>query len=440
MQVKTAKSNNSTKSYGHAVVIGTGIAGLTAAQVLTAYFEEVTLVDRDEQIGSSEFRSGVPQARHAHTLLPLGQTILERIFPGLIDELLATGAIPVDNNHEIAFYNEGHWQHPNTRRNNMTISSSRPLLEAAIYRRVVENPKVNTLNGYEVTGLATDDSQKRITGVNLKHRHDHSEDEVFLAGDLVVDASGRNSQAPRWLVDLGYTPPEEWRVNSFAGYSTRLYQKPAGFAETWKKLYIRPNAPDGTRGGLIMPLEGGRWHVTLIGEAGDYPPTNDEEYLEFARSLPSNLLYEAIKDAQPLGKPAGFRRTENRVRRYDRLPHYLEGFIVMGDAVYTLNPVYAQGMTAAAVGSQALEHALNEHANTESSGLDGFARAFQRKLGKEVGKLWHSTVSKEWGWSVTELDDNTEEIYPANELADGSLIDLGDIENTSALLALAIAG
>ena len=41
---------------------------------------------------------------------------------------------------------------------------------------------------------------------------------------------------------------------------------------------------------------------------------------------------------------------------------------------------------------------------------------------------------------MTELDDNTEEIYPANELADGSLIDLGDIENTSALLALAIAG
>ena len=108
MQVKTAKSNNSTKSYGHAVVIGTGIAGLTAAQVLTAYFEEVTLVDRDEQVGSSEFRSGVPQARHAHTLLPLGQTILERIFPGLIDELLATGTIPVDNNHKIAFYNESH--------------------------------------------------------------------------------------------------------------------------------------------------------------------------------------------------------------------------------------------------------------------------------------------------------------------------------------------
>lgn len=412
MQTKTSQATKSIKSYGHAVVIGTGIAGLAATQVLTSYFAKVTLVDRDEQIGSSEFRSGVPQARHAHTLLPLGQSILEKLFPGLINELLENGAIPVDNNHEIAFFNEGHWQPPNAIRENMTISSSRPLLEAAIYRRVVENPKVNIINGYEATRLATDESHEQVIGIYLKHRHDHSQDEIFLAGDLVVDASGRNSQAPRWLAELGYTPPEEWKVNSFAGYSTRLYQKPAGFSDSWKKLYIRPNAPDGTRGGLIMPLEDGRWHVTLIGEAGDYPPTDDEEYLEFARSLPSPLLYEAIKDAQPLSKPAGFRRTENRVRRYDRLPRYLEGFIVIGDAVYTLNPIYAQGMTAAAVGSQALERTLNERAGSGSTNLDGFAREFQRRLGKEVGKLWHSTVSKEWGWRVTELDDNTEEIYP----------------------------
>lgn len=428
MQAKTVKSKNSTKTYGHAVVIGTGIGGLAAAQVLTTYFEEITLVDRDEQSGSREFRSGVPQARHAHTLLPLGQTILERLFPGLIDELIENGAILVDNNHEIAFYNEGHWQAPNTRRKNTTISSSRPLLEAAIYRRVVENPKVSTLNGYEVTGLATEESKKRITGVNLKHRHDHSEAEVFLAGDLVVDASGRNSQAPRWLAELGFTPPEEWKVNSFAGYSTRLYQKPAGFATNWKKLYIRPNAPEGTRGGLIMPVEDDLWHVTLIGEAGDYPPTSDVEYLEFARSLPSRRLYEAIKHAQPLGKPAGFRRTENRVRRYDRLPSYLEGFIVMGDAVYTLNPVYAQGMTAAAVGSQALERALNEQVDSGITGLDGLAEAFQRRLGQEVGRLWHSTVSKEWDWSVTEMDDNTEEIYPYSEMSNDSITGTGEID------------
>ncbi len=177
MQTKPVKSTVTRHTYGHAIVVGTGIAGLAAAQVMTAYFDKITLVDRDEQSGSSEFRSGVPQARHAHTLLPLGQVILEKLFPGLINELLENGAIPVDNNQETAFYNEGNWQTIHASRESITISSSRPLLEFAIYQRVVDNPMVHTMNGYEVTGLATDENRQRITGVNLKHRHDHSKDD-----------------------------------------------------------------------------------------------------------------------------------------------------------------------------------------------------------------------------------------------------------------------
>ena len=49
-----------------------------------------------------------------------------------------------------------------------------------------------------------------------------------------------------------------------------------------------------------------------------------------------------------------------------------------------------------------------------SSSLEGLAEAFQKRLGVDVGRLWHSTVAKEWDWSVTELDDNTEEIYPSD--------------------------
>jgi hypothetical protein len=101
------------------------------------------------------------------------------------------------------------------------------------------------------------------------------------------------------------------------------------------------------------------------------------------------------------------------VRRYDRLPRYLEGFLVLGDAVYTLNPIYAQGMTAAALSSQALAVSLLEQYSRKT--LDGLAGSFQRNLSAVVGSLWHSTVTKEWNWPVTELDDNTEAIHPRAE-------------------------
>ncbi len=403
-----------TQNTNHAIVIGSSIAGLTAATVLADYFDTVTVIERDANHREPEFRKGVPQARHAHTLLPRGQAILEGLYPGLVDELLAQGAIPVQPGKDIAFYNEGKWQTPRSRDSEVNIACSRPMLETAIYRRVSAMKNVRFMDGVEVTGLVQshiqDGDQRQVAGVMLAHRADHSGFPAELPAALVIDASGRNSQAPHWLAELGYTAPEEWRINSFVGYTTRIYQQPENFTGGWKTLYIRPDPPLGRRGGIVLPMEEGRWHVTLIGVGRDYPPTDEVGFLDFARSLPTSRLYDAIRIATPLSKPSGFRRTENRVRRYDRLPQYLDGFLVLGDAAYTLNPIYAQGMTAAALGSQALKRTLQEQSNKD--GLNGISRKFQKMLSLAVGSLWHSTVTKEWNWSETELADNTEEIYP----------------------------
>jgi len=287
------------------------------------------------------------------------------------------------------------------------------MLESAIFQRIAVHPAIQVMAGYQVAGLATDEQHQRVTGVRLIDRQKPNSQAFLHNADVVVDASGRNSQAPQWLSSLGIPPPEEWIINSFVGYTTRMYQRPDRPDGAWKTLYVRPSPPHGTRGGIILPMEGNRWNVTLIGVARDYPPTDEGGFLEFARSLPTSLLYEAILPAKPLSKPAGFRRTENRVRRFDRLPRYLEGFLVMGDAVYTLNPIYAQGMTAATLSSQALAASLSEQ--TYRMTLDGLASAFQRNLSAVVGGLWHSTVTKEWSWPVTELDDNIEALYPFNE-------------------------
>ena len=397
----------------HAIVIGSSIAGLTAATVLASYFESVTVIERDAYHQVPEFRKGVPQARHAHTLLPRGQAVLEGLYPGLIDELLSLGAIPVYPGKDIAFYTEGQWQTPRSRGSEINIACSRPMLDAAIFRRVNALENIHFLDGCQVDRLLKDQTSHQVAGVVLEQRGARAGQSSQILANLVVDASGRNSQAPLWLAQLGFTPPEEWRVNSFVGYTTRMYEQPEDFTGNWKTLYIRPNPPHGTRGGIVLPMEDGRWHVTLIGVARDYPPTDDAGFMDFARSLPTSRLYDAIRNAIPLGKPAGFRRTENRVRRYDRLPRYLEGFLVLGDAAYTLNPIYAQGMTAAVLGSQALDRVLLEQ--IQKGELSGVSQRFQKMLSLAVGSLWHSTVTKEWNWSETELDDNTEEIYPENE-------------------------
>lgn len=395
------------KKFGHAVVIGSGIAGLTAARVLTDTFRKVTVIDRDLLPDPIEFRRGVPQTRHAHRLMPRGQMILEQQFPGLLDELLGLGAVPIEAGKELVVTYDGTWRTARVRENPVSLSSSRPLLESTLYRRLATLSGVQMMHGYTAARLQTDAAGERVTGVWLQCSRCDAR-EVEVTADLVVDASGRNSKAPQWLQDLGYTPPEEWSVDSLVGYATRCYERPAGADESWTTLYVQPTPPDGTRGGLIIPVEGNRWHVTLVGVGGDYPPLDEEGFLAFARSLPASQLYEAIRNAQPLSKPTGFRRASSRVRRYDRLPRYLEGFLVFGDAAYLLNPIYAQGMTAAAIGSQALAECL---AQQPRGSLSGLSRAFQQHLSRSLGRLWQTVTAQDWQWATTTVTDNSEQIY-----------------------------
>ena len=402
---QTVPFEQSKSRFGRAVVIGSSIAGLTAARVLVDYFDQVTIIERDSPPDSVEFRRGVPQTRHAHRLLPRGQAILEEQFPGLVDELLAHGAVAVDASADITVDYEGQWRPARARPNWHSLSASRALLESTIYRRLAAFSSVHFMQGYEVTGLQVDDRHERVTGIRLQCNRCQSE--IELPADLVVDVSGRNSKAPEWLESLGFTPPEEWSIDSLVGYSTRIYERPADVDGGWKTLYVQPTPPDGTRGGVIVPMEGDRWHVTLIGVAGDYPPNDEEGFLEFARSLPTPQLYEAIKDARPLSKPAGFRLTASRVRRYDKLSRYLEGFLVYGDAAYILNPMYAQGMTAAAIGSQTLDQCL---AQQPQGDLTGLASAFQRQLSLSLSRLWHMVTSQDWHWPTTTITDNGDHI------------------------------
>jgi choline dehydrogenase-like flavoprotein len=84
------------QTYDHAIVIGGGIAGMVAAHVLADHFERVTLLERDTFPTAADFRKGVPQGRHSHIILKRGEIILEQLFPGIVAELEANGALQVN--------------------------------------------------------------------------------------------------------------------------------------------------------------------------------------------------------------------------------------------------------------------------------------------------------------------------------------------------------
>lgn len=310
-QFATTQPMGKPSTYRVAIVIGGSIAGLTSARVLTDYFERVIVIERDPAPNVAIQRKGAPQARHPHILLARGQQILEQLFPGLVAELVQAGAISLDMGHDLPFCVDGAWCEPFHSEIHSTACSRR-LLEYTIYRRLALHPKVYFVHEHEVAGLCVDKTQTHVSGVRLRAHATPTATNSELAADLVIDASGRESQAPQWLIGLGYEAPLETIVNAFPGYSTRIFRVPANHSETWKGLYSLVTAPDHTRGALIMPLEadegGARWHVCLVGMAGDYPPTEEAAFWDFLRSLPSPRIYDTLKDAEPLHPPLAIAR------------------------------------------------------------------------------------------------------------------------------------
>ena len=67
----------------HAIVMGGSIAGLLTARVLSDYYKEATIVERDALPVGVAQRRGVPHGRHTHGLLASGRDALERFFPGI---------------------------------------------------------------------------------------------------------------------------------------------------------------------------------------------------------------------------------------------------------------------------------------------------------------------------------------------------------------------
>jgi 2-polyprenyl-6-methoxyphenol hydroxylase-like FAD-dependent oxidoreductase len=387
----------------HAVVLGAGMAGLLAARVLACHFEQVTVVDRDRLPDRPGFRRGVPQSRHLHVLLGRGLECLEQLFPGFEADLVAAGA-PVVEGSESLWLNAAGWSR-RYRSPIRLLGASRELIEWQARTRVTALDNVQVLEGCEAVGLLSDRTREAVSGVRLRSRDGHAQEAgptTEVTAELVVDASGRQSQAPHWLAELGYPAPAETTISSRLGYASRQYAIPAGFQTDWRMLVINAKPPGNARSGALVPIEGGRWMVALIGAALDHPPTDDAGFLEFARGLRSPLLYEAIKDAEPASPIYGFRNTGNRRRHFERLRRWPERFVVIGDASCTFNPIYGQGMTVTAMTAITLDHILTEHRRHSDTAPLGRAGQAQRQVAKSNAGAWTMATTEDLRYPWTE--------------------------------------
>lgn len=385
----------------HAVVVGGGMAGLLAARVLVSHFEQVTLIERDALTDSVQARKGVPQGRMLHVMLPRGQGIIEGLFPGYGHELQAAGAVSLWVPADALVLTPAGWM---DRRASgwPLVSASRPLFEWAMRRRVRALPGVTILDRHDVTSLVISRDAQRVTGVTLRPLDIPGRPRQDLGADLVVDASGRGSRAPTWLSDAGYAISAKVHVDANVGYASRIYRIPEEFSEDWQLVMLGAQPPSMPRSGLLIPIEDGRWMVGLMGAAGQHPPSDEEGFAAFARSLRHPVLADALAAAEPVTAIHGYRGTANRLWHYERMRRWPERFVVLGDSVCAFNPTYGQGMSTAAVAAMTLDACLRGHRRQHrSDDLDGLARGFQRRLAHRDADSWRLSTGADLRYPTT---------------------------------------
>lgn len=374
-----------------AVVLGASMAGLLAARVLADSYDEVLVVERDAITGTTTARKGVGQGRHVHGLLARGQQILDELFPGFTQEAVEAG-VPTGDLGELRWFFNGRRLTPGTT-GLICVSATRPVLESRVRERVVALPGVTLLERHDIVGLVADEGRDNITGVRVRSQEQGSEERMIDAG-LVVDTTGRGSRTPVWLEGFGYERPDEERIRIDLSYTTRRFRLRDETVLNGD-LSINPvSSPSHRRGAFLSRIEDGLVVVSLTGVLGDSAPADLEGFLEWTRTLPVSDIYDVIHDAEPVDDGAVFRYPASRRRRYERLSRFPGGFLVLGDAACSFNPVYGQGMTVSALEALVLREHLGRGA------VD--PKAFLADIAGVIELPWQLSASADLGYPEVE--------------------------------------
>lgn len=373
------------------VVLGGGVSGLAAGMLLRRDGHEVTVLERDpdpvpsspEEAWERWSRDGVTQFRLAHYLTSRGRIVLEEALPDVLASLEAAGAIPFDPLRIMPPSITDRTPRDGDDRFR-TVNARRPAFEQVLGRIADTEPGLEIRRGVAVAELIVHDrgGVPHVTGV----RTDSGE---RLHADLVVDATGRRSQVPRWLKDAGSKPVHEEAEDSGFIYYSRFFRARNGEMPRFRAGVL---TPVGTFSVLTIPSDNDTWSVTIYTASGDQPLKRLRDlgpWTAVVQACPAHAQWlegEPISDLIAMG---------GILDRYRRLmvggKPVATGVALIGDAWACTNPSQGRGMTLGLMHAKCLADVVRAHPDDPRE----FAEAWDAATEAELTPWYRETVEED---------------------------------------------
>ncbi|WHY64929.1 FAD-dependent oxidoreductase [Neobacillus sp. SuZ13] len=382
--------------FERAIIIGGGISGKLAARVVSDFFKEVLIIERDHEPQGPFPRKGAPQGEHLHALLQAGEHGLEAMFPGITKKFHSSGAVKINSTQGLAWFHHGVWK---LRFNGeyTTTLQTRPHLEWHIDQYIKAIPNVTFLYNHTVENYIYQEEKNRIAGVDVI---DSSGSEKNLTANLVIDASGVSSLSSSWLNKRGISIPEQ-KVKIGLSYISKSFQLPENDERDWEIKIVYPNPPHEKIGGTISKVEGNRYIVTLNGYHNE---VNEKEvvksnngFIDLTKKLPKLDIYHEIKDAFPLSGTSVYRVPHIVWRQFNRVKNLPDGLLLIGDTVCRIDPVFGQGMSIAVLAALKLKELLQN----ESHDLLKLTTNFHKQEAKIIAPIWNMVITEDFRYPET---------------------------------------
>ena len=375
----------------HVVIIGAGVGGLGTALALGRAGHPVTVLERDAlpttgdvEAAFAAERRGAQQVHQTHGFLARVVVLLRDRFPDVLDRLLAAGCTTMPANANLGEPRPGD-------EDLSVLIVRRTTFEWLLREAVLAEPNVAFRAEAAVTGLVAAtavEGPPTVTGVRLA-------DGNTVAGDIVVDASGRRSAMPGWLAALGVTVPERVHESGLM-YLSRWYRLPADL-----DVEVDPKLGGDLRfvKYLAVPGDARSLSITIAVPTADTElraALSDPDGFERACTLlPGPDRFFGHGPLEPLGGVRPMAGLLNRLRRFvdaDRRPTVL-GFHAVGDSHTCTNPLDGRGCSLALVQALLLADATAAHPGDASARCVAYESACHR----QIEPWFHSSVEMDIG-------------------------------------------